>query len=500
MTVSGVGAALALLALVACAAGCSDSSGGGGGSAGSAGAAGTAGSAGSAGAAGAAGAPCAEDATRTTEACWNGVGVTEQRCAGGVWGGDVCRLANLQLVSQNTAGALGDDASSAPSVSEDCSKVVFQSSASNLVTGDGAGTGDVFLRDVSTGVTSPVSVGVGASDSTGSSRDARITPDGALVVFSSMRPNLVADDLNGVEDVFVRDLRTNVTQLITRASDGSQADGDSYHPELSDDGRFVVYASAARNLFTVSIRWPASKRSDVLITSREDGSTRLVSQAADRTSGDGTSDFPAISGDGRYVAFVSDSSNLGAASPITGAQIYLRDLTGETTTLLSAARDGSPGDGASGAPRMTSDGRYVVFSSEATNLVPGDTNGKRDVFVRELSTGMTHLVSLSTEGQLGDGDADFPQIAADGRYVAFVSTSTNLVGRSLSGVAQIFVRDLQEGTTTLAGLAEGGAPGNQDAMSVALSPSGRCLAFGSTATNLVSLDVNLSQDVFLAPL
>jgi Tol biopolymer transport system component len=209
------------------------------------------------------------------------------------------------------------------------------------------------------------------------------------------------------------------------------------------------------------------------------------------TSGGGNGDSygSVISADGRFVLFLSSASNLSTNDDSgTLIDVFLRDRTNHTTTLVSVNLTGTGGgNGHSVSPVISTDGRYVAFESEASNLVANDTNGVSDVFLRDLQTGTTRLLSVNTFGTVGgNGASTSPVISADGRYLAFVSAAGDLVANDTNGATDVFVRDLQNGTTTLASVgADGNTSGNGDSDSPALTPDGRRLAFVSNATNLV---------------
>src|SRR6266446_5992680 len=197
-----------------------------------------------------------------------------------------------------------------------------------------------------------------------------------------------------------------------------------------------------------------------------------------------------ISADGRFVLFLSSANNL-VTNDASGRflDVLLRNRTNNTTTLVSVSLNGTGGgNGHSVSPVISADGRYVAFESEAANLVANDTNGVSDVFVRDLQSGTTTMLSVNSSGAgAGNGASTSPLISADGRYVAFVSSASDLVANDTNAALDVFVRDLQSGTTTLASVrADGSTGGNGDSDSPALTPDGRWLGFSSKATNLVA--------------
>jgi len=332
-----------------------------------------------------------------------------------------------------------------------------------------------------------------------------ISVDGRHVVFHSDATNFLPNDANGsAYDVFVRDLPTGTTELVSQNSSGVQADSDSFLGSISADGRFVVFESDASNLVVP----PTNPLEDVYLRDRQSGTTELVCVNTSGNPGNGRSRFPSISADGRYVAFESGCSDL-VATDVNGAatDVFVRDLALGITELVSQSSSGTQGNHFSGRAAISADGRYVAFHSGANNLVPGDANANTDVFVRDRLAGTTQLVSRSTSGAQGDGESvvGFPfylehgSISSDGRYVAFWSAATNFVAGDTNGpLFDVFVRDLVLGTTELVSQNSSGVQGNGESIDASISADGRYVAFQSLSTNLVPADANgNTSDVFV---
>ncbi len=400
------------------------------------------------------------------------------------------------LVSVNASGTGGGNGVSNNAViSGDGRWVVFESSATNLVAGDANGLTDLFVRDLETGSTRLVSVNAaGTASGNGGSTRAVVSGNGRFVAFQSSASNLVSGDTNGVQDVFVRDLMLNTTTLVSVNSAGTASGNTSSSaPVLSDDGRFVAFQSSASNL----VAGDTNGVQDVFVRDLVAGTTVLVSSTGSG-SGNGSSSAPFLSADGRLVAFQSFASNLVAGDSNGTRDVFVRDLVAGTTVLVSMSSAGSgSGNGVSGNPVLTPDGRYVAFESSATNLAAGDTNGSvQDVFVRDLITGTTVLVSQRSGGS-GNGPSAGPVLSGDGRYVAFWSYASDLVAGDGNETRDVFVRDLVSGQTLLASVNRAGtASGNSESFAAALLP-GHAVVFVSSAGDLVAGDHNNASDVFV---
>ncbi|MEN6402818.1 MAG: calcium-binding protein, partial [Armatimonadia bacterium] len=247
------------------------------------------------------------------------------------------------------------------------------------------------------GTTTRVSVSSGGAQANDQSRYPVISSDGRYVAFESWAGNLVAGDTNGGWDVFRHDRTTGQTMRLSVTAAGTQVFAPSYDPSMTADGQYVAFMSTAQDLVANDNNW----LNDIFLRSCLSGSISLISVATSGEQGNDDSSEPSISADGRYVAFTSLSTNLVNADTAVPGQVYVRDLVGHTTTRVSVSSAGVAGNGWSHVPSISPDGRYVAFQSEATNLVPGDTNGKWDIFVHDRSTGITSRVSVSTGGTQG---------------------------------------------------------------------------------------------------
>ena len=369
------------------------------------------------------------------------------------------------------------------------------------------------FSDVSSGLdfngwyisTTCVSVATGGTLGNNASFFSSISADGRYVAFSSGASNLVTGDTNATLDVFVHDRQSGETTRVSVASNGTEGNGSSGMPSISADGRYVAFTSGASNL----VAGDTNGETDIFVHDRQSSETTRVSIATGGTEGNGHggypstgSDYPSISADGRYVAFLSYAYNLVAGDYNAAGDVFVHDRQTGETFCISIATNGYTGNGDSLCPSISADGRFVAFSSRAANLVTGDTNGKGDVFVRDWQTNQTTRVSIAAGGAQGNGDSNPPSISADGRFVTFISSATNLVGNNATYTPpyHVYVHDRQLVQTSLVSVASDGTQANTGTLysySPAISADGRIVAFISEASNLVPGDTNGKKDVFV---
>jgi Tol biopolymer transport system component len=299
-----------------------------------------------------------------------------------------------------------------------------------------------------------------------------------------------------VQQIFVRDLVSQTTELVSVAPDGTVGDKDSLFPSVSGDGRLVAFASSATNLIAPEPNQQQQIVQQIFIRDRATGTTEIVSVAPNGARGNFGSSRPVISGNGLVVAFESSATNLVAGS--TGSQIFVRDrVFGETDLVSVDPLTGGPGNAASRVPAINADGHYVAFQSDATNLVATGSTSGRLYFVRDRLTRTTSVVDVAVDGPAAAGvSVNPPSLNADGRFVAYDLTHTQFVGASVSAFfGPVFVLDRLTGTKEVVSVASNGAPRTGDAPSI--SGDGRFVAFSSFDTDLVASDTNSKRDVFL---
>lgn len=412
-------------------------------------------------------------------------------------------------LSVSSSGTQSNGLNLTTSMSPNGRFVVFDSTASNLVRGDTNNRSDVFVRDQVTGTTRRVSLSSGGTQGNDDSAWGAISASGRFVAFFSFASNLVRGDTNGAGDVFVRDLVSGTTRRASVSSGERQADDRSYFPlAISADGKFVAFASSASNLVPADTN---GKHGDVFVRNLIAGTTEVVSVSSREMQGNlGSDSGMAISAHGEYVAFRSDASNL-VPGDTNGLDLFVRNRIAGTTERVSVS---STGEESPGAPSiigvaMSASGRFVAFSSDATNLVPDDTNGFSDVFVRDRAAKTTDRVSVtSDEVQSNSGGGSYePSLSPDGRFVAFASNGSDLVPGDTNGVdngfngQDVFLRDRAAGTTRRVSVSTTGSQADAGTTAAGyrnpVSAAGKYVAFSSASTNLVADDTNSADDVFV---
>jgi Tol biopolymer transport system component len=348
-------------------------------------------------------------------------------------------------VSVDSSGSQADRGSFFPSISADGRYVAFMSGSTNLIPGDTNGTSDMFVHDCLTGQTTCVSVdsagvlGNGGSGNYFGSGSCPISADGRFVVFASNATNLALNDGNGHMDVFLHNRQTGQTLLVSANPQGFSGNDDSAFPTVSGDGQFVAFASPSSDLVPndTNVDWDVFVR-DVLV-----GQTVRVSLNSNGVQGGGASLFSFISADGQHVAFASTASNLVPFDTNGVLDVFVHDILSGHTQRVSTNSDGGQGDLESGdyGIALSADGGIVVFASDANNLVLGDTNHSLDIFVHDRQSGRTSRASVNSAGMQGDRDCFYPASSAVGRFVVFASNATNLVPNDGNGHLDVFLRD-----------------------------------------------------------
>jgi hypothetical protein len=398
------------------------------------------------------------------------------------------------LVSVSTGGVPGEGSTGAGNMTADGRYAVFFSISTNLAPEDTDRFFDVFVRDLQSGTTTLESVSSDGTKGFGSSTWPFITDDGRYITFQSDAGNLVAGGTNGRQHIYVRDRVAGTTELVSMSTAGVQADNLNDIGNISGDGRFVVFISYASNV----VPGDSNASPDVFVRDRQAATTTRVSVSSSGGQANGSSFWPRISADGRFVAFVSVATNLaGNDANGTVEDVYVHDMQTRTTRRVSLSSAGVQANSVSTVPSLSSDGQILAFASFGNNLVAGDTNGHWDVFVRDLQTGVTDRVSVSSSGAQGNEESGAPYMSPDGRFISFHAVASNLIAGDTNGFLDVFRHDRLTGTTDLVSISSTGFQGNADANNAAISADGSRIAFYSNASNFVADDVNGSLDMFV---
>ncbi len=369
--------------------------------------------------------------------------------------------------------------------------VVFHSDASNLTNSDSPGQTDVFLRDLTSGGTERISVGGGGGEPNGPSLNGSVSNNGRYVAFQSEAQNLAVGDTNQSSDIFLRDRQLGITTIVSVSTGGAIGNAASFNPVISGDGLFIVYASAASNL----ILNDPNQKIDVFVRNLATGQTRMVSTVSGGANGD--SDQPTISGDGRFIAFRSAATNLVAGDLLGFNDIFVRDMTGTSFELVSVTTLGAQADGPSDQPTISADGSRIVFASTAPNLaVPGAPS--LNIYLRDRSAGSTTLLNSGPSG-VSNLAATRPRLSKNGQYVSFLSQANNLTPGHSGNTTDAFALELSTGVIQRASTPLTPEPSEPSANILengGISDSGRYVAFSTPANNLVAGDSGSLEDVF----
>jgi Tol biopolymer transport system component len=412
-------------------------------------------------------------------------------------------VTRLSLASN---GAEGNGDSSSPVISADGSTIAFVSTASNLVSDFNAAIADVFVHVRATGQTSCVSVGppvfsppenpsVACGGANAMSNYPSISADGTVVAFASDAMNMVEGDENNKRDVFVRDRTARTIRRVSVASNGTEGNGAAFDnpPEvqayISGDGRLVAFHSDANNLLA------AGEGTKVFVHDRQPFGTAWITPTANLGSFL-SDDGGAISSDGRFVAFASNADSLVPGDTNNAADVFLQDRYLGTLERVSVATDGTQAIGGSSVDPMVAADGTAVFGAIAGNLVPGDTNGTHDVFVRDAQTHQTSRINVRPDGAQADASALGGRISHDGRFVAFHSSASDLVPGDTNGVTDVFLRDRQTSTTIRVSVASNGSQASNGGSDPSLA-NGGTVAFASASSDLVANDTNGFADIFV---
>lgn len=385
------------------------------------------------------------------------------------------------------------------SISSNGRYIAFYSDASNLVSDDTNNKGDIFRKDLQTGEVIRVSTDSSGNEANSGSWYSSISSNGRYVVFDSGASNLVSDDTNGQWDIFRKDLQTGTTVRVSTDSIGNQANsGSDWASSISSDGRYVAFSSAANNL----VAGDTNSKKDIFRKDLQTGEIEIVSTDQSDSQADAASWDPSMSADGRYIAFHSGAANLVSGDTNGTGDIFRKDM--ETKEIVRATTDslGNQAYGYSDSPSISSDGRYIVFFSVASNLVSGDTNAKKDIFRKDLETSQTVRVNVDSVGNQANDESNYSSISSDGRYVVFDTKASNLIPNDSNNDWDVYRKDMQTDEITRINVNSLGYQSDFSSKYTEKAPTissdGRFIVFDSIASDMVSGDSNIKYDIFFA--
>lgn len=407
---------------------------------------------------------------------------------------DTAAAASLKRISVNNFQVQGNDASYLITLSDDGRLVTFSSDASNLA-GIGLDTNnqrDIFLRDQLTGTVTRINLGPGGIQANGFSECPVISADGSVVVYGSYASTIAGAPNTFFENIYLYDVATGQTERISKSNTGGFPNDGCSLPTVSGDGRYVTYFAIAWNIDNSPVS------GGVYLYDRVTGTTKRISNGF--AGEPATGFFPNISADGKYIAYVSAWTSLVPGDTNLVQDVFRYNVQTGTTERVSVSGSGGEANAlsqAGGIGIISADGRYVVFESDASNLVPNDFNNHFDVFVRDMQLGTTERVSETSAGIDGNGDSSWAVISRDGRFIAYESDASNLVPGDTNLSSDVFVFDRKTRLTVRVSNTHLGAEGNAGSFAPAINGDGRQIGFFSHASNLVPLDSNGVSDLFV---
>ena len=404
-------------------------------------------------------------------------------------------LLATERVNISNTGTQANSFSYKASISANGNHIAFFSDASNLVGDDFNAFGDIFVRDLTTGVTERVNVDSAGNEAMGRSEFGDISAGGRYVVFSSHADNLVPGDTNGWDDVFIRDRELGTTERLSVSTSGSQTNWWSQEPSISGDGRYVAFTSHDSQLSPND----TNNTHDVFLRDRQAGTTTLISVSTTGTLANGGSYMPQISDNGTHITYVSSASNLVANDTNGWEDIFVYEIATGTTTRASLDIAGAEIQGNSRESNISANGRYVVFLSNNSEFDPFIFD-ESDILLHDIQTSTTEKITISHDGSTTSGMNSRPSISADGRYVSFSSNISNLISDDTNFVEDIFVFDRNTSTTERISLDINGNEINDGSYGPTISSNALYVVYESNSPNIVANDTNGFSDIFVAHL
>ena len=408
---------------------------------------------------------------------------------------------NTTLVSNSSTGNGGNHESTFPSMSADGNLIVYSSTSTNLIPNKTTTYYEnIFLFNKSSGKTILVTKG---SNGNGGNRDSyhpSISGDGTTIAFASCASNLLPGRvINTTANIYIYDVNTGITQLITEGPGGAGVNGDCGHPSINYDGTVIAYESKASNIYKNMSK--KTNTYEIFVTYMDSFGERnntLISNDAD-FSGAGDNRYPSISGNGRLITYFSEHGRLREDNrTVTYGNIDLYDMDEEENYLISYGAIGNGGNSASNYPRISADGSTIVFASFATDMIYGTlTNSNENIFVYNDYTGLI-LITRGSSGNGGNGYSSRPSINEDGTIITFYSTATDLVpGMTTNGQENIFIYNMSSGKMGLLSTGSGGKGGNDGSFNPVINYNGNAVAFQSSATDLIKGKTITSGQIYV---
>ena len=397
----------------------------------------------------------------------------------------------FERVSVLSDGSEANRASNFPSLNADGSITVFESTATNLVAEDTNGKSDIFLHNRNTAETIRVSVNNAGVEANDACYDPAVSGNGNFVVYESYATNLVEGIKERSPRIYLYDVANKKTELVSVSASGAPADG-CVDASISGDGRFVVFSSRSP-----LIEEDFNNEEDIYLRDRQNGVTRHISIADHWDMPNGQCRRPQISENGQYIVFDSLASNL-ISSDLNGCgDIFLYDQNDNKITCITALNEYEQANSDSETAHISANGNFVVFESKGNNLVEMDTNAVADIFLKNLETGEFLRISVNNEGEQANKNSKDPVISGDGKYVVFVSRASNLDPAGKAKGNQVYIHDIEQGTTRLGGMATDGRVQRGNSEVPMISSDGKIVVFKSSISNLVENDKNYMSDIFL---
>ena len=402
----------------------------------------------------------------------------------------------LTLVSAAAGGADGQSAHAA--LSANAAYIAFESTASNLASPDTNGVSDVFFYARATRAVELISRSAGGASGNGPSMSPSLSADADVLVFESAASDLVPSDPNGaLTDLFVYQRADAMLLRMGLSVDGFGPNAGISEPQISADGSAVAFSSVSTNLIAEDANGAVR---DVFVVSLSSGDVELVSVSTDSSGANGPSSSPSLSASGRYVVFESEASDLVPSDPNSAvSDIFLFDTQMQVMQLVSVSDEGDPADGASHAPSISPSGRFIAFHSVATTLSGTDPNGSvRDIFQYDRFFGELVRITQSFNGGGSNAGSGYPRYSEDGSFLVFESFASNLANPDGNGIlADVFIYEQFSKDLAIVSLRDG-QPSNGHSLMPAISPEGSYVGFESFASDLHTQDLNGSdEDVFL---